>query len=170
MSQEHKNPEVQNPAESEQENTMHRNALLRYVIIMFAVALVLVLLSMVLQTKSSNSTISELHQSSTSALTRAEALQNTNRELEEKLKLVQGTADALQIQLNEALKDKAYAEAENKNLRLAYEALAVVLMGEENAPSPDDYQKALNTVNTMKQYLSPDLAALYDAYMGAKEQ
>ena len=58
-----------------------RTALLRYLIIMFAVAFVLVLMSMVLQVRSSNATVSQLHQSSTSALTRAQKLQDDNRAL-----------------------------------------------------------------------------------------
>ena len=59
-----------------------KNALLRYVAIMFAVAFVFVLLSMFGQMRDSKSAISELNQSSSSALQKAEALQEHNQELE----------------------------------------------------------------------------------------
>lgn len=164
MSEQPKTPETQG-----HQQDIRRNALLRYIVIMFAVALVLVLLSMVLQNQNNNETITNLHQSSTSALTRAEALQNANRELEEKLKLQQGTTDALQAQLNAVAEEKAAAVEENKNLRAAYDALTIVLLGEEKAESPEAYAAAVDTVNTMKSYLSPEAAALYDAYMEDKQ-
>ena len=156
------------PAE-EKEAALHRNALLRYVIIMFAVALVLVLLSMVLQTKSSNATISDLHHSSTSALTRAEALQNANRELEDKLKTQQEKNLILQNQLESLRYDREAASVENKALRSVYDALITVLMGAD-ATTPEAYQKAVDTVNTMKQYLTTQQLALFEDAVGTEKQ
>ncbi len=59
-----------------------KSALLRYVAIMFAVAFLLVLFSLLGQMRNSMSTISELNQSSSSALQKAERLQEDNLELE----------------------------------------------------------------------------------------
>ena len=59
-----------------------KSALLRYVAIMFAVAFLLVLFSLLGQMRNSMSTISELNQSSSSALQKAEQLQEDNLRLE----------------------------------------------------------------------------------------
>ena len=59
-----------------------KSALLRYVAIMFAVAFLLVLFSLLGQMRNSMSTISELNQSSSSALQKAEKLQEYNLNLE----------------------------------------------------------------------------------------
>ena len=62
-----------------------KSALLRYVAIMFAVAFVLVLFSLLGQMRNSMSTISELNQSSSSALQKAEQLQERARAREQSL-------------------------------------------------------------------------------------
>jgi len=89
-----------------------RTALLRYMIIMFAVAFVLVLMSMVLQTRSSNSTISELHQSSTSALTKAKQLQDTNRDLQDQLRRLDKEMSNLNDKMSAVSGELSAAKAE----------------------------------------------------------
>ena len=168
-----------------------RTALLRYMIIMFAVAFVLVLMSMVLQTKSSNSTISELHQSSTSALTKAKQLQDTNRDLQDHIKelneqlaaandrtsVARGEATAAKealealnselttakAQLDAAWKSNTALTQEKENQKAAYAALAIVLMG-PGGEGNVEYSRALETVEKMKQYLDPAVVSLYDAW------
>ena len=56
-----------------------KTALLRYMAVLFAVAFLLVLLSLILQAHSSKATISELTQTSSSALSNVEQLQAQNR-------------------------------------------------------------------------------------------
>jgi len=168
-----------------------RTALLRYMIIMFAVAFVLVLMSMVLQTRSSNSTISELHQSSTSALTKAKQLQDTNRDLQDQIRQLNKDMDALndrlsvvsgeltaakaaleagnndlttaKAQLETAWKKNETLTQEKENQKAVYAALAVVLMG-PSGEGDVEYSQALETVEKMKHYLDPAVVSLYDAW------
>lgn len=172
-----------------------RTALLRYMIIMFAVAFVLVLMSMVLQTRSSNSTISELHQSSTSALTKAKQLQDTNRDLQDQLRrlndemsnindrmsAVSGELSAAKAELETANNDLATTRAqldaawknnealtqEKENQKVVYTALAVVLLG-SGGEGDVEYSRALETVEKMKQYLDPTVVSLYDDWRRMK--
>lgn len=58
-----------------------RNALLRYMAVLFGVAFLLVLLSFLIQMRDSRETISDLHQSNTSALQNAVRLQEENQTL-----------------------------------------------------------------------------------------
>ena len=58
-----------------------RNALLRYMAVLFGVAFLLVLLSFLIQLRDSRETISDLHQSNTSALQNAVRLQEENQVL-----------------------------------------------------------------------------------------
>ena len=168
-----------------------RTALLRYMIIMFAVAFVLVLMSMVLQTKSSNSTISELHQSSTSALTKAKQLQDTNRDLQDQIKelnrqlteandrtsvargelttakealeALNNELTTVKTQLDTAWKSNAALTQEKENQKAVYAALSIVLMG-PGGEGDVEYTRALETVEKMKQYLDPSVVSLYDAW------
>ncbi|MBP3313241.1 MAG: hypothetical protein J6K84_01080 [Oscillospiraceae bacterium] len=150
---------------------LRRGALLRYVVIMFAVALVLVLLSMVLQTKSSNSTISELHQSSTSAIQKAEALQDTNRMLQEQLATQKSEYEAKIAQLEQdAESHKAELEslkAQVENNTALCDALATLVMsfGDKKAPAVQD---SITLLETVKEWLSPSVATQYEAWMTGK--
>ena len=89
-----------------------KTALLRYIAILFAVAFVFVLLSMFAQMRDSKSTISELNQSSTSALQKAEQLQENNQELEKENAYLEGRIEELEA-LEERLEQ---AEKELKKL------------------------------------------------------
>ena len=100
-----------------------KNALLRYIAIMFAVAFVLVLLSMLGQMRDTKSAISELNQSSTSALQKAEALQVNNQELEKENAYLTGRIEELESQLNEAQAAVEEAEAQLEQAEIDYEAL-----------------------------------------------
>lgn len=100
-----------------------KNALLRYIAIMFAVAFVLVLLSMLGQMRDTKSAISELNQSSTSALQKAEALQVNNQELEKENAYLTGRIEELESQLEEARAAVKEAEAQLEQAEIDYEAL-----------------------------------------------
>ncbi len=76
-------------------NQKKRTAMLRYMAIMFAVAFALVMLSYLIQTRNSQTTISQLNATSASALQNAEELQAENRTLIEE-------NHALRIELNDA--------------------------------------------------------------------
>ena len=130
MSEEMKN----NQPEKTGLDETRKSALLRYVAILFAVAFVLVLLSMIEQMRDSKSTISELSQSSTSALQKAELLQeenleltNENDELAQDKKFLQQQVDQL-TEDTETLQKELDAAAEQQGKVLeAYEALLAAM-------------------------------------------
>ncbi len=91
-----------------------KTALLRYVAILFAVAFVFVLISMLAQNRNSMSTITQLNQSSTSALQKAELLQESNQALELENADLKHQMEDLQQQLDafQEEADETFAEAE----------------------------------------------------------
>lgn len=100
-----------------------KTALLRYVAIMFAVAFVFVLLSMFAQMRDSKSTISELNQSSTSALQKAEQLQENNQELEKENAYLEGRIEELEARLEAKEKELEKAQKKLQQAEEDYEAL-----------------------------------------------
>ena len=119
MSEEMKN----NQPEKTGLDETRKSALLRYVAILFAVAFLLVLLSMLGQMRDSKSAISELSQSSSSAIAKAEQLQEDNLELTQDKKFLQ--QQVLQLtEDNEIAKEELVSMAEQKDKLLeAYEYL-----------------------------------------------
>ena len=90
---------------------------------MFAVAFVFVLLSMLGQMRDSKTTISELNQSSTSALQKAEALQDHNQELEKENAYLSGRLEEMENQLENVQTALAETEEQLKQAELDYDAL-----------------------------------------------
>ena len=74
-------PPAQEPPGEKPTSPNRNRALMTYIAFLFGVAFVLVLLSFLIQQKDSRQTISELNQNANSALSRAEQLQDNNREL-----------------------------------------------------------------------------------------
>jgi len=149
-----------------------RLALLRYMIIMFAMAFVLVLLSMVLQTKSSNQTITHLHNSSASAITRAEELQDENRELEEKLAQLssqllaeQSRATAAETQLEDLQKQLAAAETQQEDQQKRLQAAATLIRVLAAAPDAPEAEADRLWLRNNADALQPELRAIYEAWL-----
>lgn len=97
----------QNQKQSKRTNT--KNSLLRYVAVLFAVAFLLVLLSYLVQTRNMNATVSELNQTSSSALTNAQMLQTMNQQLlseNESLRAELDRLDQQLLQANDALAEQ----------------------------------------------------------------
>ena len=82
-----------------------KNALLRYLGIMFAVAFLFVLMSMIGELRDRQATITVLDNSSTSAMQKAEQLQDDNRQLATDNAYLQGRIEELEKQLSEAEAD-----------------------------------------------------------------
>ena len=155
-----------------------KNALLRYIAIMFVVALVFFLLSMLNELRSSEATISELNQSSASALQKAEQLQDTNRQLETDNAFYQGQIEELEERLQdlqdqleetqekhdrqmdelEALLEQA--EEDQSQIRQAYDLLleAQALAQEEDESLPE----VLKELEEYKQYLGKSAMKTYE--------
>lgn len=100
MNEEHQN-EQSTPTEKSSLDEKRKNALLRYITILFAVAFLFVLFSLLQQSRDSRAAISELNQSSASALQKAEQLQDTNRQLQEDNEALQTQVEALTAQVEE---------------------------------------------------------------------
>ena len=151
-----------------------RTALLRYLIIMFAVAFVLVLMSMVLQVRSSNATVSELHQSSTSAMAKAQQLQDNNRALHDRVTALEQELATANASLKDAtaannalqaeLKELEAGKVDETALRAACDAYAKSVM---TASKKDE--EAVAALAKLKQYLSPEVAGDYEKWLENKQ-
>jgi len=95
------NEQTPNQPEKAPLDERKKNALFRYIAIMFAVAFLFVLASMFSQMRSNEATISQLNQSSSSALQKAEQLQDTNRQLETDKAYLEGRIEELEKNLEE---------------------------------------------------------------------
>lgn len=139
-----------------------KTALLRYIAILFAVAFLFVLFSMLLQMRDSQATISELNQSSASALQKAEQLQETNRQLQEDNEALQEALDAAQEALDEQAGQAEVIEQLQKELenakgktQTAYELLLQAM--EMQTPGSQEgnvaFSKLLANLESLKEYL-----------------
>lgn len=137
-----------------------KTALLRYLAILFAVAFLLVLISMLAQMRNSQTTISQLTQSSTSAAQNIEQLQENNRSLEDAL-LAEQTAN------QDLLESLAEAEAKEAKTRQAYEQLLLVikLSSQGNWEGNVALSRALDALEEQKQYLDPNGLEVYESLL-----
>ena len=87
-----------------------KNAMLRYIGVMFVVAFLFVLISMLGELRTSEATISELNQSSTSAIQKAEQLQDNNRQLEKDNAYLTGRIEELEKQIEDLELELALSE------------------------------------------------------------
>ncbi len=142
-----------------------KNALLRYVAIMFAVAFLLVLLSLIGQMRDSKNTISQLSQSSSSALQKAEQLQDTNRLLEENNLLLKKDVEDLEEEVKE-LKAKLSKDQKEQDALVKEQETAVKEAAEEAAQveaayellltlKTDRSEENLQKMKENKEYLGP---------------
>jgi uncharacterized protein YoxC len=166
-----------------------RTALLRYMAVLFGVAFLLVLLSFLIQIRDSRETISDLNQSQSSALQRAQQLQTQNESLTEdnnnlraRLTETEQAVTDLEEQLKEAEDSSTesyelYTEEQHK--RLSYELLFAaadyyaqgewkycleILEGEIPQEDLDDfYPAAQNLYNRLLDGCKTQLAEADDA-------
>ena len=153
-----------------------KTALLRYMAVLFAVAFLLVLLSLILQAHSSKATISELTQTSSSALSNVEQLQTQNRDLQNEKQALTQEKTALEAQVGElkAQLEAAQQEAEREDdaekqamkLELtrtkdAYEALLVAKNCETHEGNVT-FSKAMDTLADLKEHLGEEALAEYE--------
>ena len=165
MSEEKKIPEV--PVSHQK-----RTALLRYMAILFAVAFALVMLSYLIQVRNSQTTITQLSETSASALQNAEQLQETNYELTQEIErlneeLDNATLAILEYQESaEAARKAAYQEGivegreeGTTQTRKAYALLAQALEIEDDKEA---LQKVLEELEPIKSSLSQTALKQYD--------
>ena len=116
-------PPAQEPPGEKPTSPNHNRALMTYIAFLFGVAFVLVLLSFLIQQKDSRQTISELNQNANSALSRAEQLQDNNRELLEANQALQDQVVQLQADLDETSKNYSQLEETHTSLQESHAAL-----------------------------------------------
>lgn len=116
-------PRSQEPSAEKPEPPNRNRALMTYIAFLFGVAFVLVLLSFLIQQKDSRQTISELNQNANSALSRAEQLQDNNRELLEANQALQAQVAQLQTDLDETTNHYHELEETHASLEESHEAL-----------------------------------------------
>ena len=137
-----------------------KTAVLRYLAVLFAAAFLIVLLSMLSQFRNSMDTISQLNQSSTNALAKAEQLQDTNRQLEERVRqLEQQLADT-----NALLMELEAAEGKEKE---AYELLltAIKLVTPGSQEGNVAASKALDNLKNYESYLGEEGLKIYKSLL-----
>ena len=110
-------PPAQEPPGEKPTSPNRNRALMTYIAFLFGVAFVLVLLSFLIQQKDSRQTISELNQNANSALSRAEQLQDNNRELLEANQALQDQVVQLQADLDETSKNYSQLEETHTSLQ-----------------------------------------------------
>ena len=158
--------------EKKQVGAKSRNALLRYMTILFAVAFLAVTLSLIIETKKSETTISELHQTSASALENAEMLQESNRELsdtneklrdkiadlENNLKEANDALNEAESALESAKDAQQNAENEAKACNLLFTALNAQQKGDAAA-----YENAMVQLEPLHEFLTGTAAEIYES-------
>ncbi len=125
--------------QNQTKQTRTKNALLRYVAVLFAVAFLLVLLSYLVQMRNMNTTVSELNQTSSSALTNAQMLQSMNQQLMEENEALRAEVDSLEQQLD--LAEDTLTQQQTEAADTA-EALQQELAALESAMSDAEAQHA----------------------------
>ena len=137
-----------------------KTALLRYLAILFAVAFLLVLASMLAQMRNSQTTISQLTQSSTSAAENIQQMQETNRNLQDALEAEQTANQNLLDALNQA-------QQENEKTRQAYEQLLLVIQLASQGQWEGNValSRAIDALEEQKQYLDQTGLEVYESLL-----
>ncbi|MFI3312393.1 MAG: hypothetical protein R3Y62_00760 [Eubacteriales bacterium] len=181
---------MSNPPEEKKKDApldeKRKNAVMRYIFILFAVAFLLILLTYFIQLRDSNQTISDLAQSSASAMQNAEKLQDDNRllatltdDMEQELEdlTAQSATEIQELSSQLALKnsqvealitDVELLEAMTKDTLRIYEAL----LSAENALSRGDIAGAkeyLPSLGESASYLGNEGVARYENLLVAIE-
>lgn len=159
-----------------------KTALLRYIAILFAIAFLFVLFSMLQQTRDNQAKISELNQSSASALQKAEQLQTTNRELQEENTVLRSEVEELTAQvdaLQEQLEQQSEVDEDTANImqqlqkeaetakgktQEAYELLlqAIALETPGSQEGNVAFSKVMDNLENLKDYLGEAGLAEYN--------
>lgn len=178
MNEEEKNTQPEKAGLDDRKKT----AILRYVAIMFAIAFLLVLFSLIMQARDTKSTISQLNQTSASALEKVKQLQENYQVLQEEKSALEKTAAELEAQVEELSKRpdvdvdildtvdalrQELKEAETASLktREAYDALLTAL--ETRTPGSQEgnvaFSKAMDEVNDLVDYLGEKGLEVYES-------
>lgn len=170
-----------NPTEKVEEKKppkVRQRALITYIALLFGVAFVLVLLSFLAQQRD----ISKMNQNTNNALSRAEQLQDDNRELREnntalqsqlaeaqsQLEAQQQAVESLQAQLDEAEQQTSLGieYGTGEKTAQAYELLLTArqALDEERM---EDFQKAMTSLAPLADNLDAEGMALYQELLAA---
>lgn len=174
-------PEASPPeAEKPGRGPRREQALLTYISLLFGVSFVLVLLSFLLQQQD----ISELNQSASSALARAEQLQDNNRELtqtnqdlqtqladlqaqlESESAVAQEELETANRQINSLEEELTQIQAQTEQQQEAYELLcsALLALSEERS---EDFQRDMTALAALADMLDSQGKAVYQQLLAA---
>lgn len=168
-------PVQDSPAPEKKTGTIkNQNALLRYITILFAVAFLMVTLSLVISMRESRDTISELNQTSASALQNAEALQTENRELSDANRDLRDTVTDLEAELAEVQEamaqletEKAAAEKLAQDTAKAYELL-LTAMDARQYGDMETFDQAMTDLEPLKDLLTGKAAERYSELVNVR--
>ena len=159
MSDKPENQPVSQPPEPEKAplSDKKKRALLNYMSILFCAAFILVLLSFLIQLRDSNSTISQLSQTSTNAMTNAQRLQEENStliteadEMKKQITSLEEERGALQDQVAslEAERDDLQSQLDEQQQAQEEELSELKTQLEEAQQSAEAYQLLAELLNT----------------------
>lgn len=114
-------PEPEQHEEKKPLSEARKRALISYIAILFGVAFVLVLLSMLIQQRDSRDTITQLNQNASSALDKAEQLQDQNRILAEKNLDLENRLRTTQSDLKELQEEADQMEQRLQDLQTSFQ-------------------------------------------------
>lgn len=181
---------IEEPAPSSSEKVeekkppkVRQRALITYIALLFGVAFVLVLLSFLAQQRD----ISKMNQNTNNALSRAEQLQDDNRELREnntalqnqltdvlsQLETQRQTAESLQTQLDEALQKVAGLEVslgtQEEDAGTYVQAYELLLTAQRalDEERTEEFQKAMTSLAPLADNLDKEGKALYQELLTA---
>ncbi len=146
------------PVKDKQSFEKRRSALYVYVIVLFSVAFLLVLLSFFIQLRNSNETISQLRQSSASAMTNVENLQEANQILQSENSELSAQVASLEAQLAALQEDleqteSNYTELSEENAALLAEKKELESQLTEEIERADQAETEIQTLtNTQRAY------------------
>lgn len=141
-----------------------KTALLRYMAILFAVAFLMVLISFFVQESRSKEQIGKLSETSQSALTRAEQLQEENRQLQDSLDEANEALTDAQEQ-SEQLQDEIEAiQNEAESQRILYEALLTVATAKVKEGNVS-YARAMETLRQNEPNMNNEIKAVYQSLL-----
>lgn len=146
-------------AREEKLDEKRKSAVLRYIAILFAVAFLLVLISLLGQMRNNLDTITALNESSTSALQKAEQLQDRNRELEAQL------AELTELQEEKEALEQQLAETEKASNAYEQLLLAMELVTPGAMEGNVAAEQALDSLEQMKDYLGPRGLEKYESLL-----
>ncbi len=166
--QEEPKPQEQNREVCAKKKTAVRErALITYLTLLFGVAFILVLLSFVMQQRD----ISQAHKNTSNALSRAEQLQDDNRDLAEKLQEVQAELEMVQNE-NEDLEEEIadmQTRLSDKDQEISELKEEIKNAGKNPTQTPEAYELLLRAQRALEEEKTAEFRAAMEKLAAQKD-